>query len=176
MYSTKKKITTKESHVPRLAFVFLAREIETMRLLVACMIFSFSSLFIERRLSTLEATFARNRDINDQFQPVFVRMLALKGASKKVFDEKLRKQSNSLEERLRRYKNTVEHQLRQHREAISGEFKRLKEEIFMGYVDKQAHEMLRGEMRKSNANLGQIAKFVRDRCRYPGGKQFSDPI
>jgi hypothetical protein len=133
--------------------------------LASGVIVSLCMISIERRLSTLEATFARSarmrdHDMNDfnhnWMQPVFARILALEGALKEVYEKK------SLEERLRRHKNTVEHELRQHRDAISSEFKRLKEEIFMAYVDKRAHDMLRREMHKNHENLGKIAKWVQE--------------
>ena len=75
------------------------------------LIISFGFLWVERRLFTLKASVARTEsklDMDDQFQSVFARMLALEGASKEVFDEKLRRQSNLLEGRLKRHENAVD--------------------------------------------------------------------
>ena len=146
----------------------MAREIKTMRLawfLASCVIASLCMMSIERRLSTLEVTVARTVCDHDELnqnwiQPVFTRLLAVEGASREVFDEKLRKHSNSLEGRLRRHHTAVEHELKVTQEAFLGEFKRLKEEISMAYVDNRAHEMLRKEMRKSHENLEKMTKWV----------------
>ena len=136
--------------------------------LAACVVFSFGFVCVDRRISALEATLAQTARMRDHemnefnhnwMQPVLARILALEGASKGIFD---RKQSRSLEGRLKRHIDSVDHQMRQHAESISGEFMRLKEEIFMAYVDKRAHEMLKKEVRKSHENLGKLAKWVQE--------------
>ena len=162
----------KKSFCTRLLF-FLAREIKTMRLawfLASCVIASLCMMSIERRLSTLEVTVARTVCDHDELnqnwiQPVFTRLLAVEGASREVFDEKLRKHSNALEGSLRRHEIAVEQKLKVYQESFLGEFKRLKEEIFMGYVSNRAHEELRKEMRKNHENLGKMAKWVQEQIQ-----------
>jgi hypothetical protein len=140
--------------------------------LAACVVFSFGFVCVERRLSVLEATFAQTARMRDHemnefnhnwMQPVFTRILALEGASKGIFD--IRKQSRSLEGRLKRHEIAVEQKLKVYQESFLGEFRRLKEEIFMAYVDKRAHEMLKKEVRKSDEYLGKMAKWVQEQIQ-----------
>ena len=167
LYAKKKNLSAHD------CFFFLAREIKTMRLawfLASCVIASLCMMSIERRLYTLEVTVARTVCDHDELnqnwiQPVFTRLLAVEGASREVFDEKLRKHSNSLEGSLRRHEIAVEQKLKVYQEAISSEFKRLKQEIFMGYVSNRAHEELRKEMRKNHENLGKMAKWVQEQIQ-----------